>query len=150
MKKTIGYILPDGTIKNLLEEGFRTHWHYEQWLINSGKSELKKHFSAHQITNLYGWIRINDGTNVSVEHIVELPINDITPEQYESLLNFLDMMMYSNKEFVIVGIEENSKGYQFTHNATWFKRYEFSEYLPDDIIKEIKIEYNKIKRDRGV
>lgn len=129
--KRIGYILPDGQFYNIIEEGYKTHAHYEKSL-------------ARHITNEKKWIRINDGSNVRGEHIVELPIEPITTEQYESLLEFLDYMLYSNKEFIDVGIEEHSSGTKFSKNALWFKHYEFKDHLPDDIIKEIKQQYNRM------
>ena len=46
----IGYILKDGTFLNILEQGYKTHAHYE-------KSSIR------YMTNLNNWIRANDGTN---------------------------------------------------------------------------------------
>lgn len=127
----IGYILPDGSFFNLIENGYKTHAHYEKSIIR-------------KITNLKGWIRVNDGSNVKYENIIELPIKPISEEQYLSLVKFLDYMYYSKKDFVDIGIEENSIGTRFTNNAIWFKHYDFSEYIVDDIIKEIKQIYNKL------
>ena len=138
------YILPNGEVLKLQEKGFHTHYEYEGYLAKKNELHLIKFYKRH-LTNLKGWIRTNDGTNMKGEHIIELPIKPITEDQYKSLIEFLDYMFYSNKEFIEVGIEENSRGINFSSNAIFFKHYDFKDYLPDDIIKEIRQLYNKLK-----
>lgn len=128
----IGYILPDGQILNIIEKGYKTHAHYERSVVR-------------HITNERQWIRFNDGSNVKGEHIIELPIKPITEDQYKSLIEFLDYMFYANKGFIDIGIEEHSRGVKFSNDAIFFKHYDFSEYMVDDIIKEIRQLYNKLK-----
>ena len=145
MHRTIGYILQDGTIFNLLDNGFRSHWLYELHLTRSGELEKSDVKYSKRLTDINQWIRINDGSNIRGENIVQLPIKGITEKQRETLLKFLDDMMYANKLFVDVGIEEIFHGLKFSEKAVWYQRFDFSEYLPDDIMKEISRAYNKME-----
>lgn len=138
------YILQDGSILRVQDYGFRTHYEYEN---NYAKENHLQGISypKRYLINLNQWIRLNDGTNMKFERIVELPIKPITEEQYKSLLEFLDYMWFNNKEYVDIGIEEHSVGTKFSKNAIFFKHYDFNEYTSDDIIKEIRQLYNKLK-----
>ena len=137
------YILPDGSVFRCEDYGYHSHYSYELALQKKGEIE-KLPSKYRQLTNLRQWIRINDGSLIEVENIIELPIKGITNEHYKALLEFLDYMLYNNKKFVEVGIEEHSIGLHITNKSIWFKIFYFNDYLPDDIIKEIKQQYNKL------
>ena len=80
-------------------------------------------------------IRCNDGSNLKDEIIISLPEDKLTEDQYESLLDWLYSIMNYCK-FVEVGSESDFSIYN---------KYYFKEYIPEDIIKEIKFYYNKKK-----
>lgn len=136
-----GYILPDGSILNLKSNGYTNHIAYELAHIKRD-SRIK----CRQIINLNNWIRINDGSNVIGENIVELPIAPITEEQYSSLLEFLDYMWFNGKKFIEVGIENES--YRFSQKSIFYKKYDFEAYSSDKIISEIRTHYEKTKNAR--
>lgn len=141
----IGYILPNGEFFNIVENGFKTHFLYEQHLIETNQLEKRKVKHERQLTNLKQWIRCNDGSNVDCEKIVELPIKEITEEQYKALLSFLDYLWFSKKRYVNVGIEQYSRGIRFTKKAIFYKCYDFNDCTSDDIVKEIRIKYRQLK-----
>ena len=136
------YINHNGTLIKLNDIGFGTHYAYEK---DQEKSSLlnRKYATIRYITNERGWIRLNDGKHGGVEYIVELPIKEITPNQYDRLEKFLQHMYDVNIEFVDVGIEEHSCGACFHRGAIYYKRFYFDEYKVDRIIQEIKQHYKK-------
>ena len=129
----IGYILPDGKFLNLLENGFQTHWHYEQYLINTKTLEKPKNMYCRQITNLNQWIRVNDGTHVAYEVLAELPIKGCTEEQYKSLLEFIDYLRAKCKTKIDIGIEEHSRGVHFTDKSLWFDTFDLTKFTNKEI-----------------
>lgn len=92
-----------------------------------------------------GWIRCNDGSFLDFEKLVELPIKPITEKQYEALVKWLDEVSYYIQEIDIeIGIEK-TKGKAAKY--IFFNKYNFKDTNVDEIIKEIKREYEKIKKD---
>lgn len=138
-----GYIKKDGTVLLLENLNLNRHYQYESKYINPNSHNVR------QVTNLFNWIRINDSKFYSNENIVELPIQEISLEQYDTLLNFLDYLAHIGT-YVEIAIEGDSqgKGLQST-NCLWYQKFDFSESTSDEIIKEIHRQYNKIKYNKN-
>ena len=138
------YILEDGKFFNLNDNNLMFHYSFERLITN----ELNGNYNVRKrnVTNLYNWIRINDGKFVPYEILVELPIKEITEEQYNSLLKFLDILFYKRKPFVEIGIEPNgSEVLRWSDTVAYLKKFDFKEYLPDDIVKEIRQQYARMR-----
>ena len=123
----IGYILPDGNFFNLLKNGFHTHTSYEHYLIKEKLLDKSTVLGERQLTNLNQWIRVNDGTNVPIEVLAELPIKEITEEQYKALFEFIDYLRTNGKTFIEIGCEEHSRGVHFTDKSLWYHKFDLTK-----------------------
>ena len=144
-KSGAGYILQDGMFFNLIDIDFKTHCGYEALLVKQHKLDKSNVLGERQLTNLNQWIRVNDGTNVSIEILAELPIKSITEEQYKSLFEFIDYLRKKGKKFIEIGCEEHSRGIHFTDKSLWYMRFELDTFSNKEIEYFIRDAYRTIK-----
>lgn len=114
---------PSGT----LNKG--THPAIDEFLIDNGYLENNGNISRILCTSDNA-IRINDGSNFRSELVIGLPKARPTEAQFRSLENWLYHIF--SKGGVDVGNDNSSN---------IFKHYDFNHYLPEDIIKRIKMYY---------
>lgn len=134
------YILPNGEFLILSELGFKRHADYESYLDKNGL--LERHDkSVRYITNLNNWIRVNDGSNYAIEVLAELPIKEITEEQYKSLFEFLDYLRNNGKKKICIGCEEHSRGTHFTNKSIWHMDFDLELFSNKEIEYFIRDEY---------
>lgn len=125
------YILQDGTFFNLVDIGFKTHCAYEYHFAL--KNHIKINGCERYLTNLNQWIRVNDGTNVEYEVLAELPIKEITEEQYKSLFEFIDYLREKGKTSIDIGCEEHSRGTHFTDKSLWYYTFDLTKFTNKEI-----------------
>ena len=137
------YILENGLFLNLLHNNFTTHCHYEISLLKTNNG--KRHFNGkRQLTCVEKYIRIND--RVPLEVLAELPLEEISTEQYVSLEMFFNDLIDKGIYFVEIGIEpKGSVVGKWTKDVIFYHRYDLLEIKPERIIQEIKNFYIKEK-----
>ena len=133
------YIMRDGMFLDLTAsmkiidpsgQSKATHPALDSFLIENGYLEDNQQISR-ILCSSDNAIRVNDGTNFSRELVIGLPASRPTEAQFASLENWLYHVF--SKGGVDVG-NENS--------TAIFKHYDFSKYLPEDVIKKIKMYYS--------
>ena len=135
------YILPNGEFFNLEENGFNSHFAYEGYLKKNGELD---HSYKRQITLLYSWIRINDRKPFEV--LADLPLTEITEEQYKSLELFLNTLIDRGIYFIELGIEpKGSELLKWSKDVIFYNKFDFFETSVNEIIAKIK----KFYKDRG-
>jgi len=107
-----------------------THPAIDEFLIENGYINSNENISRILCTSDNA-IRINDGTNFRSEVVIGLPSSRPTETQFKSLENWLYSIF--SKGGVDVGNDISSN---------IFKHYDFNDYLPEYIIKKIKIYYS--------
>lgn len=121
--KGITYIMPDGKFLDL--RGVTNHSDVEKFLIDSGLSdyEYKKTQGSQTMFDL-GCLRCD-----TVKWYIVLPERQLTSEQYDSLLIWLDSMASSRQNFIEVYADGQ------------VQRYRFSDVIPDEIVDKIRRYY---------
>ena len=129
------YILPDGKILNLVEQGYKTHVKYE--VVNKFTTKNRR-----CLVNLKNYIRIND--RLPLEVLAELPIKEPTREQYETLEWFLNDLLDRGYTFIEIGIEpDGSMIKQWTKTVQFYNKFNLLETKPEFVINKIKTHYKQ-------
>lgn len=131
------FLLPDGSFIDLISsfnsstsfEDFPAHAEVEDFLQFSGLSNISGDATdgSPSIQNL-GAVRLND---LEDNNYIELPENKLTSVQYDSLENWLNKNSRIRRAVVVSDLGFNN-----------YVEYNYSDYLPEDIIKRIKRYYS--------
>ena len=161
MEFDAGYIKPNGEVVLLKDYNILYHFQYENLLIEGKIIEQPqimqtlreqkanpKLLTNRYMTQLFNWIRIKNTTN-PVENVAQLPLTEITDEQYDVLTAFFDDLVHRRATYVDVGIERTSRGPGIGTDTIWYQHFEFDEWMVDAIIKEIKKQYKLISKEEN-
>lgn len=131
------FLLPDGSFIDLIAsfnsstsfEDFPAHAEVEDFLQFSGLSNVSGDIidGSPSIQGL-GAIRLND---LEDNNYIELPESNLTLAQYDSLEGWLDKNSRKRDTVVVSDLGFNN-----------YVEYNYSDYLPEDIIKRIKRYYS--------
>lgn len=146
---TAAFILPSGKVINVLDNTDDSHAIHntvavmiaEQVLrhfVNDYTNELNRcNEMLSYLTDTLGWIRINPGTTSTESRFYIVVPEEIRPtaEQYRKVLDFLDLSYDSYVKPIEVQVFAGDSGVDY-------HKYDFREYLPEDILKKIKQYYN--------
>lgn len=138
------YIMRDGKFlfleqnKDILEASTVTHGTLDLWLQENGYIG-EYTMASRLLCQTDGAIRINDGTNFSLETIIGLPEKQISFEQSKSLDAWMWSMIRRNKFSITVGNELVSEA---------FRTYDLREVDPKYVTRRIDAYYrNGILRE---
>ncbi len=133
------YIMPDGKFLDITSSmkvidpsqtiTSGTHPALDDFLIENGYLEDNGRISR-VLCSSDNAIRVNDGSNFRGELIIGLPPQRPSEAQFKSLENWLYHIF--SKGGVDVGNDNSSN---------IFKHYDFNKYLPEEVIKKIKMYY---------